>query len=174
MELVSPVSVVVISTALTVAGWAVWDMGWEKREAARQRAVALFRDSGYDGAASSNTDSASVTGSSSPVKSLDLSTNERKVPTSSEGSYFPPFDGGAPPIPESPEIVTKSSGHSSGDGSNQYQDHSKQLRRDRVLATAKSALLIYCNDRLVLCKVSNYVLTRWPLAQLLCLGCPQS
>lgn len=38
-ERVSPVSVVSVSSVLTVAGWAVWEFGWTKRETTKERPV---------------------------------------------------------------------------------------------------------------------------------------
>lgn len=122
IEVVSPVSVVAISTLLTVAGWAVWDMGLEKREAATERSVAVT-DGLYDAAAD---------------KGLGLEFDKR-TPTAappqeiSGGSYFPPF--------ESSSASQQNAGRAR---SVSDRDHSKQVRKSRVLATAKSALLIYC------------------------------
>lgn len=139
IQLVSPVSVVVVSTALTVAGWAVWDMNWEKREAATERAVAAFRDGGYEAAINNNGSGAA--GSPSPTKGLglDLPTNGT-MPRMNRDSYFPPLEGGLSPTPAT---TSKSSQASDGASQPQYQDHSKHHRRSRVLSTAKSALLIY-------------------------------
>jgi phosphatidylinositol glycan class C protein len=132
MEVVSPVSVVAVSTVLTVAGWAVWDMGWEKREAAKERAV-TFKEGGHD-----HSNGASSGGSASPSKGLGLEF-KRSSSYHTSGSYFPPFEGAAssPVSPIKPH-------DDSGALEPPHQDQSKQLRKSRVTATAKSALLIYC------------------------------
>ena len=128
VEVVSPVSVVAISTLLTVAGWAVWDMGLEKREAATERSVAVT-DGLYDAGTSPST---------AADKGLGLEFDKR-TPTAalpqeiSGGSYFPPF-----------ESSSASQQNAGRPRSVSDRDHSKQLRKSRVLATAKSALLIYC------------------------------
>ncbi|KAA8907327.1 phosphatidylinositol:UDP-GlcNAc transferase PIG-C [Sphaerosporella brunnea] len=143
IEVVSPVSVVAVSTMLTVAGWAVWDMGWEKREAAKERAV-THKDGGYDRAVSNNNNGgASSGGSVSPSKGLGLEFKRSHHQAHSSGSYFPPFEGGGTPA-SAPVSPSKSSRSPDDDPPEApHQDQSEQLRKTRVIATAKSALLIY-------------------------------
>jgi hypothetical protein len=117
METVSPVTVVMVSSILTIAGWLVWDMGWEQREAAKERAISV-RDM-----PSTPAITPAVTPSTSKGLGVDLGPDGKR----NSGSYFPPME------PEKPASVPAMDG-----------DHSAQLRKSRILATAKSALLIYC------------------------------
>ncbi|KAI5810471.1 phosphatidylinositol N-acetylglucosaminyltransferase subunit C [Pyronema omphalodes] len=116
METVSPVTVVMVSSILTIAGWLVWDMGWEQREAAKERAISV-RDM-----PSTPAITPAVTPSTSKGLGVDLGPDGKR----NSGSYFPPME------PEKPAPVPARS-----------RDHSAQLRKSRILATAKSALLIY-------------------------------
>jgi phosphatidylinositol glycan class C protein len=136
IEVVSPVSIVGISSVLTVAGWAVWDMGWEKREAASERAVA-FGDGMYEAGAGGNnggmcTDNSTSTCNGGTVGGMDFSFSGNTLLSYGASSYFLPVQG---------SHRKSSKGRS---GTVLDKDYTRQLRRSRVIATAKSALLIYC------------------------------
>ncbi|CAZ79484.1 unnamed protein product [Tuber melanosporum] len=118
-ERVSPVSVALVSTALTVAGWAVWDMGWEKREKVPYPSPPPERGAGGSSGASA---------SSSPVKkhridSIDVGDNSTSTTTITSTSTAADTEA--------------------GQKSQDEQSYIRSQQRSRRLKTAKSTLLIY-------------------------------
>ena len=122
IQIVSPVSVVAVSTVLTIAGWAVWD-----------RAVTSRDDLAVGGGGGGGR---AVTVHDNRGLGLDFPSERR--PSFSSGSYFPPFDSAShhstspttprPPSPPPPPA---------------YQPANTSLRKSRIISTFKSALLIY-------------------------------
>jgi len=92
-ERVSPISVALVSTALTVAGWAVWDMGWEKRE----KVVRGIREHRRRGNGAGSGGGVSGNGGVSPGVGLGLEMSGRGESGGGGGSggdgesYFPPY-----------------------------------------------------------------------------------
>lgn len=159
---VSPVAVAVASSALTVAGWAIWDMGYEKREAAtdmRNMRMGLGLD--VPGGPHSRTPS----GNGSHLRTPSVSGNgvggglHSRSPSgngnvNAAGSYFPPYHAGV----ESSGSPTKRSVDEGGMASAEAdREYVKKAQRARRLTTAKSAALIYCMG------VSTFTLT-FPIA----------
>lgn len=147
-ERVSPVAVAVASSALTVAGWAIWDMGYEKREAATDvRNMRMGRGLEIPGGPHSRTPSGNGshlrTSSGNGNGGLHSRTPSGNGNTNAAGSYFPQYyptgtesSGGSP---------TKRSVHESGVVSSEAdREYVKKAQRARRLTTAKSAALIYC------------------------------
>ncbi|KAF8544303.1 phosphatidylinositol N-acetylglucosaminyltransferase subunit C [Trichophaea hybrida] len=130
IEVVSPVSVVVISSVLTVAGWAVSDMGLDKREIASERTMP-FREETFESVtdAINGGMSSHCSTSTCPVRSFALYSDITMQPynarsdVSSAGSH---------------QRLSKIPHNIASD-----KDFTHQHRRSRVIATAKSALLIY-------------------------------
>lgn len=154
---VSPVAVAVASSALTVAGWAIWDMGYEKREAAtdmRNMRMGLGLD--VPGGPHSRTPS----GNGSHLRTPSVSGNgagglHSRTPSgngnvNAVGSYFPPYHAGM----ESSGSPTKRSIDEGGVASAEAdREYVKKAQRARRLTTAKSAALIYCME------ISTFALT---------------
>ncbi|PWW74148.1 GPI2-domain-containing protein [Tuber magnatum] len=99
-ERVSPISVALVSTALTFAGWVVWDMGWEKREKVvrgirehRRRGNGTGSSGGGGGGGGGSGGSGS--GGLSPGVGLGLEMSGRGNGGGGGGgggeSYFPPY-----------------------------------------------------------------------------------
>ena len=167
-ERVSPVSVALVSTALTVAGWAVWDMGWEKREKV-VRGIREHRRRGNG--AGSGGGGVSGNGGVSPGVGLGLEMSGRGESggggSGVDGeSYFPPYPpsqerSSSASAPDSPvkrhriDPIDASDNTSmptttttaETEAERKSQDEQSYIRgeqRSRRLRTAKSTLLIYC------------------------------
>ncbi|KAL7274101.1 glycosylphosphatidylinositol anchor biosynthesis [Rhizina undulata] len=156
-ERVSPVTVVMVSTVLTAAGWAIWDMGWEKREAATERAAAVKAARHERGGSSSSTTGGGA-GSTSPIvaaspgpKGLGLEIpgmqnggsdrHHLRSPSGSSGSYFPPYPASNASTPSSPTKLRK--GELPPGPPVEDKEYMKKMQRSRRLTTVKSALLIF-------------------------------
>ncbi|CUS08391.1 unnamed protein product, partial [Tuber aestivum] len=167
-ERVSPVSVALASTALTVAGWAVWDMGWEKREKV-VRGIREHRRRGNEAGSSGGGGGGS--GGLSPGVGLGLVMSGRgESGDGGDGSYFPPY----PPLPQergaggssgvstpnspvkkhrmdsigtgdhtSTSAATAAADAKAAPESQDEQSYVRSEQRSRRLKTAKSTLLIY-------------------------------
>ncbi|KAH8147700.1 uncharacterized protein LAJ45_08165 [Morchella importuna] len=131
-ERVSPVAVAVASSALTVAGWAIWDMGYEKREAATD----MRQLAGLGAAPHSRTPSGNLVGGM--TGGLHSRTPSGNGASGAAGSYFPPYpastsgESGSPIKKAPPEVSPEVD-----------KAHMKHAQRARRLTTAKSAALIY-------------------------------
>ncbi|KAI5844721.1 phosphatidylinositol:UDP-GlcNAc transferase PIG-C [Tricharina praecox] len=123
IEIVSPVSVVAVSTVLTIAGWAVWD-----------RAVTSRDDLAAGGGGGGG--GGSATALNHKGLGLDFSSEQRS--SFNSGSYFPPFDSAVYPSssPTTPRPPTPPPPPA-------YQPANTSLRKSRIISTFKSALLIY-------------------------------
>jgi phosphatidylinositol glycan class C protein len=171
-ERVSPVSVALVSTALTVAGWAVWDMGWEKRE----KVVRGIREHRRRGNGAGSGSGVSGNGGVSPGVGLGLEMSRRGESggggSGVDGeSYFPPYppsqerssSASAPGSPvkrhrtdpidagdntsTSTTTTTTAAAAAETEAERKSQDEQSYIRgeqRSRRLKTAKSTLLIYC------------------------------
>ena len=143
-ERVSPIAVVSWGSLSTVLGWALWDfwVGQEEAEAARAQTLAESNEVGEDGSSASSTSSlketqglglllpnasttprlghshsASATSMNSNASTSSMTGNPSGAPTFATYTYHPPY--GDPTSSLSP-------------------------RNQQRLATAKSAILIYC------------------------------
>ncbi|KAG0123269.1 phosphatidylinositol N-acetylglucosaminyltransferase-domain-containing protein [Tuber indicum] len=171
-ERVSPVSVALVSTALTVAGWAVWDMGWEKRE----KVVRGIREHRRRGNGTGSGGGGSGSGGGSPGIGLGLEMSGRGESGGGDrGSYFQPYPSPPPergaggssgasasssPVKKhridsidvgdntstSTTTITSTSTAADTEAGQKPQDEQSYIRsqqRSRRLKTAKSTLLIY-------------------------------
>lgn len=142
---VSPVAVAVASSALTVAGWAIWDMGYEKREAAtdiRNRRMRLGLD--IPGGPHSRTPSGNGSHLRTPSGNGNGGGLHSRTPPgngnlSTAGSYFPPYGAES-----SGELTKKSVDEGRVVSAEIDREYVKRAQRTRRFTTAKSAALIYC------------------------------
>lgn len=146
---VSPVAVAVASSALTVAGWAIWDMGYEKREAAtdmRNMRMRLGLD--IPGGPHSRTPSGNgshlrtPSGNGNGGGGLHSRTPSGSGNVNAAGSYFPPYHAGMESSGGSP--TKRSVGEDRVVSTEADREYVKKAQRARRLTTAKSAALIYC------------------------------
>lgn len=145
-EQVSPVNVVTTSTILTVIGWALWDRGWERREPA----PAFFGDIQSNGPAgwdSSGDQYRSERRGSGLAESPGTATTFTMQKTS-PGSYFPVYSPTHAPTPR--ESPTRPPTRPPTQPPTRPPtppieplDYAGSHRRQQILNTAKSALLIY-------------------------------
>ncbi|KAL0633240.1 glycosylphosphatidylinositol anchor biosynthesis [Maublancomyces gigas] len=146
---VSPVAVAVASSALTVAGWAIWDMGYEKREAAtdmRNMRMRLGLD--IPGGPHSRTPSGNGSHLRTPSGNgngggggLHSRTPSGSGNVNAAGSYFPPYHAGMESSGGSP--TKRSVGEDRVVSTEADREYVKKAQRARRLTTAKSAALIY-------------------------------
>lgn len=126
-ERVSPVGVVGISTLATIMGWAAWELGWKQREAVTEKAG--LNVGGYAQQSERVGDGESLSSgpeSVSSVKGLGLDMTSIQSHSSPASSVTTELSDS----PISSPVMAK--------------DYSSALRRARIMTTAKSALLIYC------------------------------
>lgn len=144
---VSPVAVAVASSALTVAGWAIWDMGYEKREAAtdmRNMRMRLGLDipGGPHSRTPSGNGSHLRTPSGNGNGGLHSRTPSGNGNANAAGSYFPPYHAGMESSGGSPtKKLVDEGGVVNAEVDRMYVKKAQKARR---LTTAKSAALIYC------------------------------
>ncbi|KAG0634923.1 phosphatidylinositol N-acetylglucosaminyltransferase subunit C [Tuber brumale] len=187
-ERVSPVSVALVSTALTFAGWAVWDMGWEKRE----KVVRGIREHRRRGNGTGSGGGGSGSGGVSPGIGLGLEMSGRGESGGGDGgSYFPLYPsppqergaGGSSGVsaPSSPvkkhridsmdvgdnaststtaTTTTTAADTEAGQKPQDEQSYIRSEQRSRRLKTAKSTLLIYCAPPLNRSSPPEMILTK--------------
>ncbi|RPB05281.1 GPI2-domain-containing protein [Choiromyces venosus 120613-1] len=140
-ERVSPVSVALASTALTVAGWAVWDMGWEKREKV-VRGIREHRRRGINGNGSGGGGSGSGGergnggggGGSSGASAPNSPVKKHRIDSMDAGDNANTSTATAADT----ETTTATTQESQDE-----QSYVRKEQRSRRLKTAKSTLLIY-------------------------------
>lgn len=162
-ERVSPVHVASVSTALTVAGWAIWDMGWEKREKAATESI---RDRPHNNHHHRyhHRHNRSSTSAASPGAGIGLglemdegvgthprTPDEAAAARADATGYFPLFNAngvgggssGSASTSASP-VKGRLAEEERGLENVDETEFVKKDQRSRRLKTAKSTLLIYC------------------------------